>query len=107
MPVRSTQARRPATASAPAGSMTDRVSSKMSLIAAQISSFETRTISSTGRLHDRERQLADLAHGDAVGEDADAVERDAPAGRERLVHRVRLVRLDADDRARPAGRALT
>ncbi len=47
VPVRSTQARMPATASAPAGSITDRVSSKMSLIAAQIASFDTRTISST------------------------------------------------------------
>ena len=47
LPVRSTQARSPATASAPAGSITERVSSKMSLIAAQISSFETRTISRT------------------------------------------------------------
>ena len=55
-----------------------------------------------GRLHDREGQLADLAHGDAVGEDADAIERDAPAGRERLIHRVGLERLDADHLARPA-----
>jgi len=46
-PVRSTHARSPATASAPAGSMIERVSSKMSLMAAQISSFDTRTISST------------------------------------------------------------
>ncbi len=47
LPVRSTHARRPATASAPAGSMIERVSSKTSLMAAQIWSFETRTISST------------------------------------------------------------
>ena len=54
------------------------------------------------RLHDRERELADLADRDAVGEDADAIEHDAPSGRERLVHRVRLERLDADDAdARP------
>ena len=46
-PSRSVQARRPATASAPAGSMIVRVSSKMSLIAAQISSLDTRRISST------------------------------------------------------------
>ena len=97
VPVRSTHARTPATASAPAGSMIDRVSSKMSLIAAQISSFDTRTISSTVVLDDRKRELADLAHGDAVGEDADAIERDAAAGGERLVHRIRLERLDADD----------
>ena len=61
--------------------MIDRVSSKMSLIAAQISSFDTRTISSTVALDDREGELADFAHGDAVGEDADAIERDAAAGR--------------------------
>ena len=102
VPVRSTHARSPATASAPAGSMIERVSSKMSLIAAQISSFETRTISSTRRLDDRERELADLAHRDAVGEDADAIEHDAAPGGERLVHRVRLERLDADDLAPPA-----
>ena len=102
VPVRSTQARRPATASAPAGSRIERVSSKTSLIAAQISSFETRTISSTVCADDRKRQLADLAHRDAVGEDADVIERDAPAGGERLVHRVGLERLDADDPDRPA-----
>ena len=92
----------PATASAPAGSITLRVSSKMSLMAAQISSFVTRTTSSTVSLRDRERPLAHLAHGHAVGEDADVVERDAAAGRERLVHRVGLERLDADDCARRA-----
>ncbi len=47
IPVRSTQAARPATASAPAGSMIERVSSNTSLMAAQISSFDTSTISST------------------------------------------------------------
>ena len=41
----------------------------------------TRTISSTVSLHDRERQLADFAHRDAVGEDADVIERDARARR--------------------------
>ena len=46
-PSRAAQALRPATASAPAGSMTLRVSSKTSLIAAQISSFVTRTTPST------------------------------------------------------------
>ena len=40
---------------------------------------------------------AHRAHRDAVGEDADVVEGDAPAGLQRLVHRVRLERLDADD----------
>ena len=46
-PSRSTHVFMPATASAPAGSMIVRVSSKMSLIAAQISSLVTRTTSST------------------------------------------------------------
>ena len=82
--------------------MIERVSSKMSLIAAQISSFDTRTISLDRRLHDRERQRADFAHRDAVGEDADAIEHDPASRRERLVHRVGLVRLDADDVDRPA-----
>ena len=50
----------------------DRVSSKMSLIAAQISSFDTRTISSTVACTIGNVMLADLADGDAVGEDADA-----------------------------------
>ena len=77
--------------------MIDRVSSKTSLIAAQISSFDTRTISSTVACTIGKVMLADLAHRDAVGEDADAVERDAAARRERLVHRVGLERLDADD----------
>ena len=95
-PSRATHVFSPATPSAPAGSMIVRVSSKMSLMAAHTSSFVTRTISSTVVLHDRERPLADLAHGDAVGEDADVVEPDAAAGRERLVHRVGLERLDAD-----------
>ena len=44
----------PATASAPDGSITVRVSSNTSLIAAQISSFVTRTTSSTYRAHDLE-----------------------------------------------------
>ena len=50
-----------------------------------------------GELRDLERVDADGAHRDAVGEDADVVERDAPPGLQRLVHRVRLERLDADD----------
>ena len=48
-------------------------------------------------LGDGERVHADLAHGDAVGEDADVVERHAPARLQRAVHRVGLERLDADD----------
>ena len=97
VPVRSTHARSPATASAPAGSMIVRVSSKMSLIAAQISSFETRTISSTVVCTIGKRQRADLANGDAVSKDVHRVERHAPAGGDRLVHRVGAERLDADD----------
>ena len=46
-PSRAAQRLSPATASAPAGSITLRVSSNTSLIAAQISSFVTRTTSST------------------------------------------------------------
>ena len=56
----------------------------MSFTAAQISSVETRITSSTQGAADAERLLADLAHGDAVGEQADLVELDAHAGRERL-----------------------
>ena len=77
--------------------MTLRVSSKMSLMAAQISSLVTRTTVVHDLLREREGQLAHLAHGHAVGEDADVIERDAPAGPQRLVHRVGLERLDADD----------
>ena len=84
--------------------MIDRVSSKMSLIAAQISSFVTRTlrpydwtIGKVSRPTSRD--------GDAVGEDADAIERDPRRG-DRLIHRVRLERLDADH-ATPGRRALT
>ena len=87
----------PPRASAPAGSITVRVSSKMSLMAAQTSSLVTRTISLDRLLHDRERPLADFAHRDAVGENADVIELDAAARGERLVHRVGFERLDAND----------
>ena len=96
----------PASASAPAGSTIVRVSSKMSLIAAQISSLLTRMISSTRRLHDRERVLADLLHRHAVGEQPDVVQPHAAPGRERLRHRVGIHRLDADRPARPGCSAL-
>ena len=46
---------------------------------------------------DAKRLLADAPHGDAVGERADALERDEPSGAQRLVHARRLVGLDADD----------
>ena len=48
-------------------------------------------------LREREGVLADLADGDAVGEDAHVVEVHATAGGQRAVHRVGLERLDADD----------
>ena len=53
-------------------------------------------------LDDRERPLADFAHRDAVGENADVVEPDAAAGGERLEHRVGFERLDANHLAPPA-----
>ncbi len=53
LPWRSTQDFRPAIASAPAGSRIARVSSKTSLIAAQIWSVSTSTISSTNCRHSR------------------------------------------------------
>ncbi len=48
-------------------------------------------------LDDGEREPADFANGDAIGEDAHAIEHDAPAGLERLIHGIRVERLDADD----------
>jgi hypothetical protein len=48
-------------------------------------------------LDDRERQLAHVAHGHAVGKDADPVERHPSAGGQRLKHRVSFVWLHADD----------
>ena len=44
-----------------------------------------------------ERLLAGLPNGDAVGEEADVGERDAPPGCERALHRVGVPRLDTDD----------
>ena len=79
-PARATYFFRPATASAPAGSTIERVSSNTSWIAAQISSV----LSSTHLVHQpaaqREGLLAHAPHRHAVGEDADALERDAPPG---------------------------
>ena len=48
------------------------------------------------RLRDWERQRADLPHGDAVGEDAHAIEDHARAGFERSIHGVGFERLHAD-----------
>ena len=51
-----------------------------------------------------ERLDPDLLDGDAVGEEADVGERDAASRAERALHRVRVLRLDADDpdlRAQP------
>ena len=97
VPVRSTQARRPATASAPAGSIDrsrvveDVLDGGADLVVGHPDDFAHR------RLHDRKRQRADLAHGDTVGEDPHPVEEDASAGLERLIHGVRIVGFDADD----------
>ena len=41
--------------------------------------------------------LADALDRNAVGEDADAIERHTPAGVERLVHRRRILGLHPDD----------
>ncbi len=43
-----------------------------------------------------QRLAADLAHGDAVGEQVHVRQRDAPARRERACHRVAVLGLDAD-----------
>ena len=96
-PSRSTHALSPAAASAPAGSMIVRVSSKMSLMAAHTSSLVTRTTSSTVSRASANVSSPDFAHGHTVGEEADVVEVDARAGLQRPVHRVGLERLDADD----------
>ena len=66
--------------SAPAGSAIARVSSKMSLMAAQISSVLDQDDLVDALARDAERLGADLAHGDAVGEQRHAVEHDALAG---------------------------
>ena len=87
--------------------MIDRVSSNTSLMAAQISSFVTRTTSSTVSCASAKVMRAHLAHGHAVGEDADVIERHALAGGQRLRHRVGILRLDADDARHPAGCAFT
>src|SRR5690606_4675286 len=47
-------------------------------------------------LRDRERMVADPAHRDAVGEDADVIERDHVTPAQRVVHARRLDGLDAD-----------
>ena len=70
----------PAMASAPAGSRIERVSSNTSLIAAQMASVSTSTISSTSLRHRRKVSVADLLHRHAVGEQPDMVQRDAPFG---------------------------
>ena len=94
----------PASASAPAGSTIVRVSSKMSLIAAQISSLSTRMIAAHRGADDRERVLADLLDRDAIREQPHVVQPHALAGRQRLRHRVRVHGLDADDLHVRAGR---
>ena len=74
-----------------------RVSSNTSLMAAQISSLRHAHDLVAPSRAQCEGVLADLAHRDAVGEDADVSSRTRATGRQRLVHRVGLERLDADD----------
>ena len=92
-----TQVFSPATASAPAGSMMLRVSSKTSLIAAQISSLVTRTTSSTACCASAKVCSPTSRTATPSAKMPDVVEAHAMAGRQRLVHRVGLERLDADD----------
>ena len=87
----------PATASAPAGSRMERVSSKTSLIAAQMASLSTTIISSTYCWHRRKVSAPTSLTAAPSAEDADLLERDALARGERLRHRVGVHRLDADD----------
>ncbi len=83
-----------------------RVSSKMSLIAAQISSFDTRITSSTVcRAMSNVRRPTD-AHRDAVRENPHVIERDALARLQRPIHRVRFERFDANHFHARAARAL-
>ena len=95
---RSTQALAPATASAPAGSRIERVSSNTSLMAAQMSSLSTRTISSTSSRHRRKVSSPDLLHRHAVGEQPDlgAACTRWPAASERVMASA-VYRLHADD----------
>ena len=58
-----------------------RVSSKTSLIAAQISSFVDADDLVDRLLRQREGQCRHLADGDTIGEDPDTVERHAPCRR--------------------------
>ena len=48
------------------------------------------------RLHERKRVATDLAHGHAVGKETRVAERHRPTGRQRLVHRVGVHRLDTE-----------
>ena len=83
-------------AEAPAGSAMARVSSKMSLIAAQISSVSTVRPRRAVRWHRAESLHAGLAHGHAIGEQPDLVEHHALAGGDRRPHAGGVVGLDAD-----------
>ena len=95
-PSRSTHLRRPAVASAPAGSIDrarvveDVLDGAARLVVGDADHLVHRL------LRDRERPLPHLAHGDAVGKDAHVVEAHAAARLQRAVHRVGLERLDAD-----------
>ncbi len=66
-------------------------------MAAQISSVLTQQHLVDVLLRQPEGLLADAAHGHAVREDADALERHALPGAQRIVHARGVFRLDADD----------
>ncbi|KAI6890119.1 Threonine dehydratase [Hortaea werneckii] len=82
--LRSTYFFRPARDNAPAGSKIDRVSSKTSLIAAQISA-------------DPERLLTYSLHSRSVREETDIVQRHPLARLQRCHQRIRIESLNADD----------
>jgi hypothetical protein len=85
----------PATASAPAGSRIERVSSKTSFSAAQWR--PCRRVRSRRHISgEAKRLLADLLHRHAVGEQTHVRQLDPPAGLERARHRVRILGLHAD-----------
>ena len=74
-----------------------RVSSKTSLIAAQISSLSTQQDFINGVLDNGKRVAPDGTDRDAIHEYADVIQRDTPSGSDRLVHGVGVPGLNADD----------
>ena len=87
----------PARDSAPAGSRMDRVSSKTSFIAAQISSVLTWMISSTTSEHTRKVFLSYGLDRGAIREETHISQRDAATLFEGRDHGVGVMRLHADD----------